>query len=76
MHLNCRKYRIHNHLQAKKNEDLFRRTSDDDSKTKNNMTKCSDIIDAEPSSHQEEREDQFKKNDVKEVYTLDGHIEY
>ena len=55
LHLTCRKDRIHNHLQAKKNEDLFQRTSDDNSKTKNNMTKCSDIIDAEPSSHQEER---------------------
>ena len=30
MHLTCRKDRIHNRLQAKKNEDLFRRTSDDD----------------------------------------------
>ena len=38
MHLTCRKDRIHNHLQAKKNEDLFRRTSDDSSKTKINMT--------------------------------------
>ena len=38
MHLTCRKDRIHNCLQAKKNEDLFRRTSDDSSKTKNNMT--------------------------------------
>ena len=57
LHLNCRKDRIHNHLQEKKNEDLFRKTSDDISKTNNNMTKCSDIIDAEPSSHQEERED-------------------
>ena len=37
MHLNCRKYRIHNRLQVKKNEDLFQRTSDDSSKTKNNM---------------------------------------
>ena len=37
MHLTCRKDRIHNHLQAKKNEDLFRRTRDDSSKTKNNM---------------------------------------
>ena len=37
MHLNCRKDHIHNHLQAKKNKDLFRRTSDDSSKTKNNM---------------------------------------
>ena len=34
MHLTCRKYAIHNHLQEKKNEDL---TSDDSSKTKNNM---------------------------------------
>ena len=32
------------------------------------MTKCSDIIDAEPSSHQEEREEQLKKNDVKVQY--------
>ena len=38
MHLNCMKDRMHNHLQAKKNEDLFQRTSDDSSKTKNNMT--------------------------------------
>ena len=38
MHLTCRKDRIHNRLQAKKNEDLFQRTSDDSSKTKNNMT--------------------------------------
>ena len=37
MHLTCRKDRIHNRLQAKKNEDLFRRRSDDSSKTKNNM---------------------------------------
>ena len=38
MHLTCRKLdRIHNRLQAKKNEDLFRRTSDDSFKTKNNM---------------------------------------
>ena len=32
LHLTCRKDRIDNHLQAKKNEDLFRRTSDDISK--------------------------------------------
>ena len=38
MHLTCRKDRIHNRLQEKKSEDLFRRTSDDSSKTKNNMT--------------------------------------
>ena len=38
LHLTCRKDRIHNRLQEKKNEDLFRRTSDDISKTKNNMT--------------------------------------
>ena len=38
LHLTCRRDRIHNRLQAKKNEDLFRRTSDDSSKTKNNMT--------------------------------------
>ena len=37
MHFTCRKDRIHNRLQAKKNEYLFRRTSDDSSKTKNNM---------------------------------------
>ena len=37
LHLTCRKDRIHNHLQAKKNEDLFRRTSDNSFKTKNNM---------------------------------------
>ena len=36
-HLTCKKYHIHNHLQVKKNEDLFRRTSDDSFKTKNNM---------------------------------------
>ena len=38
MHLTCRKDHIHNHLQAKKNEDLFQRTSDESSKTKNNIT--------------------------------------
>ena len=38
IHFNCRKDRIHNRLQEKKNEDLFQRTSDDSSKTKNNMT--------------------------------------
>ena len=32
MHLTCRKDHIHNRLQAKKNEDLFRRTSDDSSR--------------------------------------------
>ena len=32
MHLTCRKYRIHNRLQEKKNEDLFQRTTDDSSK--------------------------------------------
>ena len=38
MLLTCRKDRIHNRLQAKKkNEDLFRRTSDNSFKTKNNM---------------------------------------
>ena len=37
LHLTCRKDRIHNRLQAKKNEDLFQRTSDDSSKTNNNM---------------------------------------
>ena len=63
MHLNCRKYCIHNHLQAKKNEDLFRRASEDFY-----YDECSDIIDAEPSSDQEEREDQFKKNDVRAQY--------
>ena len=38
MHLTYRKDRIHNCLQAKKNEDLFQRTSDDSSNTKNTMT--------------------------------------
>ena len=37
MHLTCRKDRIHNKLQEKRNEDLLRRTSEDSSKTKNNM---------------------------------------
>ena len=37
MHLICRKDHIHNCLQAKKNEDLFGRTSNDSSKTKNDM---------------------------------------
>ena len=32
MHLICRKDRIHNRLQAQKNEDLFQRASDDISK--------------------------------------------
>ena len=40
MHLTCRKYR----LQAKKNDDLFRRTSDDSSKTKNNMTSAVTLL--------------------------------
>ena len=53
MHLTCRKDCIHNHLQAKKNEDLFRGTSDDSSKTKNKYDKWSDIIDTEPFSHGE-----------------------
>ena len=38
LYLTCRKDHIHNHLQANKNKDLFRRISDDNSKTKNNMT--------------------------------------
>ena len=74
MHLTCRKDRIHNYLQAKKNEDLFQRTSDDSLKTKNNMmilskkrsqTQCiyvtllSDIIDEEPSKYEEEREGEY-----------------
>ena len=37
LHLTCRKDRIHHRLQAKKDEDLFQRTSDDSSKTKINM---------------------------------------
>ena len=53
MHLTCRKYRIHNHLQEKKNEDLFRRASDDSSKTKNKYDECNDIIDTEPFIHGE-----------------------
>ena len=32
MHLTCRKDCIHNRLQANKNEDLLRRTSDDSSR--------------------------------------------
>ena len=40
MHLTSRKDRIHNRLQAKNNEDLFRRTSDNSSNTKNNMTRA------------------------------------
>ena len=38
LHLTCRKNHIHNCLQAKNNEYLFRRTSDVSSKAKNNMT--------------------------------------
>ena len=53
LHLTCRKDRIHNYLQAKKNEDLFQRTSDDSSKTKNKYDECSDIIDTEPFIHGE-----------------------
>ena len=53
MHLTYRKDRIHNHLQAKKNEDLFRRTSDNSSKTMNKYDECSAIIDIEPSIHEE-----------------------
>ena len=32
VHLTCRKDRIHNHLQVKKNEELLQRTSDDNSR--------------------------------------------
>ena len=53
LHLTCRKDRIHNHLQAKKNEYLFRRASDDSSKTKNKYDECRDIIDSKPFNHGE-----------------------
>ena len=64
LHLTCRKYRIHNRLQERKNEDLFQRTSDDSSKTKNNMMSVVTSLMQNLPSHQEEREDRFKKNDV------------
>ena len=46
MHLTCRKDRIHNRLQAKKNEELV--PSEDILKNK-----YSDIIDAESSNYEE-----------------------
>ena len=73
MHLTCRKDRIHNRLQEKKNEDLFWRTSDDISRQ---------IIiwwtqwhhwcrTFQPwRSNQEEMEDQFKKNDVYDAVSI------
>ena len=57
LHLTCRKDRIHNRLQAKKNEDLFRRASDDISKQ---YDECSDIIDAEPSRQEEVTKKKWK----------------
>ena len=61
MHLTYRKYRIHNRLQAKKDETCSEEqvmTVQDEKY----YDECSDIIDAEPSK--KKREDQFKKNDV------------
>ena len=62
LHLTCRKYRIHNRLQTKKNEYLFRITSDDSSKTKNKHDEYSDIIDTEPFSHEEVTKKKGKTN--------------
>ena len=53
LHLTCRKDRIHNHLQANKNEDLFRRTSDDNSKMKNNMMNAATSLMQNIPSHEE-----------------------
>ena len=52
LHLTCRKDRIHNRLQEKKDETC----SKEQVKTFQNeeqYDECSDIIDAEPSSHEE-----------------------
>ena len=48
IHLTCRKYCIHNHLQEKKDENC----SEEQVMTVQ-YDECSDIIDAEPSSHKE-----------------------
>ena len=42
---------------------------------KNNMTSAMTSLMQNLPATKKEGEDQFKKNDVKEVYTLDGHIE-
>ena len=49
MHLNCRKYCIHNRLQAKKDETCSEEQVTTD---KEKYDECSDIIDAEPSSYE------------------------
>ena len=61
MHLNCRKDRLKSPT-SKEGCDLFRRTSDDSSrkKMKNNMMNATTSL----MQNQEEREDQFNKNDV------------
>ena len=48
IHLTCRKYHIHNRLQAKKDE-----TCSEEQMTTVQDEECNDTIDAEPSSHEE-----------------------
>ena len=49
MHLTCRKYHIHNHLQAKKDETCFEEQA---MTVKDEYDEYSDIIDVEPSSYE------------------------
>ena len=58
MHLTCRKYRIHNRLQAGKDETCF---EEQVTTVQDEYDEYSDIIDAEPSSYEQFK---FKKNDV------------
>ena len=58
MHFTCRKDRIHNRLQAKKDETC---SEEQVTTVQDEYDEYSDIIDAEPSSYEEF---QFKKNDV------------
>ena len=55
MHLTCRKDRIHNRLQAKKDE-----TCSKEQVTTVQDDECSDIIDAEPSSYEEVTKKKWK----------------
>ena len=52
MHLTCRKDRIHNRLQAKKNETCFEEQVTT-FQNEESYDEYSDIIDIEPSSHEE-----------------------
>ena len=50
IHLTCRKYRIHNRLQAKKDETC---SEEQVTTIQRRRIICNDIIDAEPSSYEE-----------------------